>query len=179
MLGTKMFDTLKEHKVIGWDIDETLINGVNSNLFQSFVVNHPEHEHHLITFRNSKEDIESINDDLLSWDKVFGRHLFTSLQTVPLEIVQRYNALPKYFQNIHWEDNEAKVDRVLAAHKLEREYVENVVDAMLGWKARACLNVNATVLVDDIYSMQKPYCDKHNVAIIDSLARTKNSGDQS
>ena len=42
---------LDQHNVIGWDIDQTLINGPNSVFFCAYILAHPEKVHHLITFR--------------------------------------------------------------------------------------------------------------------------------
>lgn len=165
-----MFHILRDHMSIGWDIDETLINGPNSRKFQQFVVNNPQISHNLVTFRNDKEDIDNIANDLMSMDIGFHIGLFDELRTVPLSIVEKYNEVHAHFKTKK-EYTSKKAIRILEYHKTTQEEVEKIIKDMHEWKSLACLEIGSTILVDDIYDDQKDHCDRNGIIILDSLAK--------
>lgn len=43
---------LDQHQVIAWDVDGTLVNGINSDAFRKYIIATPHKQHHIVTFRD-------------------------------------------------------------------------------------------------------------------------------
>lgn len=155
---------LDQHKIIGIDIDETLIDGKRSNMLQDWVrANHQDYELHLITFRYGK-DFDLIQEDLLRCN--VDHNWFKGVHGIPSEIM-----LP-YMQNLQRltgsRNNPKKYQRTLKFFGLDANEVENTRRAVEHWKAKKCSELGATLLIDDLETIVAPGCELYGVTFLNS-----------
>jgi len=132
---------LEVHRSIAWDLDGTLINGVNSRLFIDYINAHPHKEHHVITFRTPDSDKEFWLDELASLG--VERSLIRSVQCVPNELYIAYATRGGF-----------------GGKAMYNEFFL--------FKGRAAKEIGATVLVDDMPSLVLPGCKAYGIAFIDA-----------
>lgn len=163
---------LKGHKSVGWDMDETLVNGPMSTRWREFVLENPEVAHWVVTFR-SKEDAESLWDELEAQHLYpLSRDLFEGLMFMPDRVRVPYEALPNKLKEADVSvEPDAKTKRALELYKYEWDDVKNRHLALQRWKAEACNEVGATVLVDDLEHLVKEGCEFHGVEFVNSTGK--------
>lgn len=161
---------LNKHQIIGWDLDETLINGVNSIAWRKFVHDNPTKHHWIITFRNleqSKSAWEELSSEFLY---PLNQEHFQGLLFLPDKNRIPYDTLPWTLRKADvTKDPTPKDQRSLEIHKLSWEDVRYRQNLSKHWKAQACNSVNATVLVDDLQDVVEEGCLLHGVKFVYSL----------
>lgn len=92
-------------------MDDTLINGPNSELFQQFVRDNPDIEHHIVTFRN-KDWADKIYHEL---ERVgLKQHHFKSLTHIPDYIYHAFYSTkdePYYVEIREWKGYIASINQ--------------------------------------------------------------------
>lgn len=159
------------HDNIGWDVDETLINGRNSVFWRAYVASHPEKVHHIITFR-CKRDAECVYSELekeyvypLSSDK------FVDLHYLPKYISDSFDKLHPHLIDFNHRKclPTNKVERILKREGLTLEELIDIKESLYNWKANKCKELGLTALVDDLEKVVKQGCEVNGVTFINSI----------
>ncbi len=132
-----MIDKLLDHQKIGIDLDGTLIEHPHSRRLQKFIIDHPDKEFHIVTFRSHGMQHNIARDLRIS----------TTLTQVPLGL--------NHFAGVHnipdtLYENMVRFDR----H-----------DPYYCWKADKCKELGCTVIVDDVAAIG-PYCEAIDILYI-------------
>jgi hypothetical protein len=149
-----MHPILDQHSVIAWDMDNTLIDGPNSEFFLEYIAAHPEKRHHVITFRNRWE----AND---VWGQLRGAGLDTNL-------IRSVESCPEPIHDCYMirrrADNRETRARYLEMDDLTRDQFNAYADAFVFWKGERAAVLKCTILVDDMPAWVLPGCYEHGVA---------------
>lgn len=132
-----MFETLRDYRVIAWDMDDTLIGHPNSEAFWRFIRENPYNQtHHIVTMRSHGME-QRIFSDLEMFGSDLERHHFGEIVNIP-------NSLFEEFQR------SSDID---PAHPF------------FTFKGRACARLDAEVLIDDMEAkgISKRGCDEHGI----------------
>lgn len=165
--NTELISILNKHDILAWDLDETLINGKNSDFFQRYVLFHPEKEHNIVTYRTGK-DLDLIFDDLGSHFKGYNSEIFSNIYSVPEQMDRDYYNLSIKARQLC--DKEFVPDQTFyRKFKIDREEVKEVCNAYKEWKPKTCSEIGASILIDDLYKHLKNACELYNVQLIDAL----------
>lgn len=156
---------LTKHKVIGIDIDKTLIQGPKSLLLQRFILaNLDKKQFHLITFRTGKlaseipQDIKTFSSNRLSQND------FKSLHAIPFDLYFGYmfhkilNPATNKIEDIH-----TRLQRISKQFKIPTLDIISLIDDALEWKGKTCYEIGCTAIVDDKYDEVKPGADAYGV----------------
>lgn len=147
----RAFDQLTKHKIIGWDLDQTLIESNASPLLHDFIVQHPEIQHIIVTFR-SGEYRHTVWNDIANNTAIINKNHFKSL-CYPSEMLHE-----TYFSHKRLRESGFLNTSLTTA---EIEYCE--------WKGYVCSQYGATALVDDLTHLVQPGCQKYNVQLFHPL----------
>lgn len=159
------------HDNIGWDVDETLINGKYSVFWRAYVRSNPEKNHHIITFRG-KKDAEEVYKEL---EKEFLYPLnesdFVDLHYIPQDICTAFDKLHPHLIEFNHRKlyPTKKVERILKRDGLTLEDVIDIKESLYNWKANKCKELGLTVLIDDLEKIVKQGCEINNIKFINSL----------
>ena len=166
---------LKQHDIIGWDIDRTLIAGPNSELFREYVKRHPEKQHHLITFRSSQHDLDNMKYDLCFSD--FSIDLFSGIHCVPADVGRSmYSYDPVHLSlACHPDISDETFFRNTSMRNNRQEMVRNLI-AFNNFKPLKCREIGSGVLIDDMVRTLKDPCERHGVTLIDSCGDFSDHG---
>ncbi len=131
---------LKHHNIIAWDFDGTLVGIEGGYLLRQFIAKNQHKEHHIITMRShgQERDIQVILEA-----NGLCTSSFKSIINLPDDIYECY------------------YDTMEAGEPVDRhEY--NI------WKAKKCLEINATILIDDMEGdeVSRYGCDINNIEIV-------------
>ena len=166
-----MSEKLKKHKSIGWDVDKTLINGLWSKHWRSYVTaNKDNHDHWIVTFRDDV-DAATVFDELEEqYHYPLKREWFKGIVNLPRDISDAYDTLPpSIVTNDFSKPPTNKFNRILKNEGLTFEDAHLLVNSLHHWKARVCVELGCTVLVDDLESIVAEGCEKYNVEFIHSI----------
>lgn len=123
-------EILDQYQKLGIDFDGTLVGHPRSHILQQYIVDHPEKEFHIVTFRCGQME-QNLRWDLQDSVELTGSGLrldhFKSIECCPKLIFERRETL---------DDG--------------REFY--------GWKGRRCAEIGCTILVDDMHAHVGPYC---------------------
>lgn len=156
---------LDNHKIIGLDMDKTLIEGPCSYPLRQWVKeNFLQKEIWIITFRTGPY-VAQVWNDLAPFQ--LSREQFAGMKALPPKIYTEYNEVKKAFR--YKDTNPGKFQRFLAANKWTEEEAIRKHDALLHWKGEACASVGATVLVDDLPELVLPGCNTNGVTFVHSF----------
>jgi hypothetical protein len=98
---------LDSHHKIAWDMDETLVNGPNSEFFRQYIAAHPEKEHYIVTFRTGDAWIADIPFELA--DEGLNPDLIKAVSSVPMKIwIERHLSRVHMAVCNDWKGFEAK-----------------------------------------------------------------------
>jgi hypothetical protein len=152
---------LFQHKNIGVDVDDTLIDGnYNKHQLQRFIMDYYlEKNFYLITFRigyyvdNVWADIAYDNDQLT-------QDMFKGVWGVPEELSNGARKYVYHLKNKHrwvrYDDEEmANVERLAGLYQEYRE-----------WKGKKCHELGCTILIDDMTNDVIDGCKKYGVKLI-------------
>lgn len=164
---------LSQHQTIGWDVDATLIRGKNSHLFQQYVVDHPDKNHHIVTFRTGSL-LRRLEIDL-SVNKImpgFNIGLFTGVHGISEAHFEK--GFSKTQCVINYNDNYENVllippARFQALYKISQEQYAKDHRECFSFKPHTCKAKGMTILVDDMVADQRKYCIENNVLLLDSI----------
>lgn len=166
-----MSEKLKKHKAIGWDVDKTLINGLWSKHWRAYVTaNVDNHDHWIVTFRDDV-DTATVFDELEEqYHYPLKKEWFKGIVNLPRDIASVYDALPASIVTFDFtKPATAKFNRILEHEGLTFEEAKLLVNSLHHWKAKACVELGCTVLVDDLESIVADGCDLYNVEFINSI----------
>lgn len=149
------------HDTIGWDMDQTLIKGPNSEFFRDYIVAHPEKTHRIITFRN-KSWADTAYDELESYGLVGARSLISSIENCP-ETWHDY-----YMINTHPHYSWEKID-MLKRGLVTQDVLDECVHNFLRFKGARCKEVGCTVLVDDLPQWVMPGVNENGITFVHAL----------
>lgn len=138
-----MFQELDRYDKIGLDFDETLIGNKMSQQLVDYVLNNPQKEYHIITFR-TKSWVDEIPHILLKHYGIdfFKQDIIKSIQSIPENLYYQYLTAKNLYER---------------NHPYFKEYYE--------WKADICKEMKIGVLVDDNINI-KEYLDKNGIFFI-------------
>jgi hypothetical protein len=138
---------LDAHKKIGWDMDQTLIQGRNSERFRAYIAANPHKRHHVITFRDREwADLIPIELGTLGLDPA----LIASVENCPAPLHDMFM--------LH-RSGELEMPKHVA---------EKAISAFLRWKGRRASELGCTVLVDDMADWVVQGCQAHGVEFVDA-----------
>lgn len=160
-----LIEELNNHRIIGLDMDETLIEGPRSFILQQWVKeNCVNKELWVITFRTGPY-VAQVWPELARFG--IQREAFAGMKALPPKIYTDYHLVKKGF--VYKDTNPAKFERFLQANNLTLRQAEEKFNALTHWKGEACASVGATVLVDDLPNMVLPGCQANGVKFIHSF----------
>lgn len=135
---------LHKHEKIAWDMDGTLVDGLNSAFFRKYVTANKEKKHYIITFRDKK------------WaDRIPSELAKSGLDTKNFVSI---HPCPSYLWLAY-----ATRDRTPVGHpslQLAHDY--------LHWKGRTAKKLGCTVLIDDMVDQVIKGCIFHEVEFYDA-----------
>lgn len=139
-----MEELLAPHQKCGWDFDGTLYDHPAAAEMHAYIMNHPEKQHYIVTFRSHGWG-EQVFDDLASRHLEFpGPEHFDGVITCPDEIFERF-----------WDAHQRQ--------KLGLPIDMTDVQPYVEWKAKICKKHGITVLIDDNPLHVQPGCDRYGV----------------
>jgi hypothetical protein len=144
-----MFESLKRFKSIGWDFDGTLIDHPKSPLMHDYILEHPEQEHIIITFRTH------------GWQNAVFREMAQKYRRPPTSdhFSGVYNISDRAWERWTETQNERRAgQREGPATPWELYYVN--------WKGLVCKLKSIPVLIDDKPSDTVPGCEKYGIAFV-------------
>lgn len=139
---------LDEHRHLAWDMDSTLVDGPNSDFFRSYIDQHREKQHHIITFR------------FQSWADLIPSEL--SAAGLDPDLISGIHACPPHLYDLH---NEGLLTPTDATREASH--------AFLRWKGRVARRLGCTVLIDDLENWVIDGCKEEGVDFLHSLDGTK------
>jgi hypothetical protein len=142
---------LKKYNRIGWDIDKTLIENPNSVLLQTFILENPQIEHYIITYRSHGYEKMALRD--IGSYNILSKNNFSGMYSIPYELWSAFNECKFLRKN-----NEL-------TGPLEPEEIE-----YHAWKPKTCHEEGIPLLVDDRYEDLKGPCQEYNVDLIDPFS---------
>lgn len=129
-IGIMHIEILDQHQKLGIDFDGTLVGHPRSHILQKYIVDHPEKDFHIITFRCGQMERN------LRWDLQDSVELTGS--GLRLDHFKTIECCPKLI--------------------FERREVFDDGREFYGWKAKRCAELGLTILVDDMHGHISPYC---------------------
>ncbi len=157
------YDRIKEildpHNHIGWDADETIINGLNSELFARYILENPNKTHTIITFRHqdwANDLVSEINDyDLYE-------HHFTAIHPCP-NIYYQCNYIVSSSHRKNWPSYGFR------AGCKSIEEIEANSEYYLHFKGRKAKEIGATILVDDKPDKVMKGCAENKIHYLNAI----------
>lgn len=129
-----MFEKLEKYQHIAWDFDGVLDDDARSFYFHRYILEHPEQQHSLVTFRyrDDRFMMESLLDDYKSGLMLFH---FSNERYLPVLRVNTHRDLL----------TEAQINE-------RRE-----------WKGRQCQEIGAEILIDDMKELVERGCKLYSI----------------
>jgi hypothetical protein len=135
------------HQKIGWDMDGTLIQGPNADLFRAYIVAHPEKRHHVITFRDRE------------WAKVIHHEL--ALVGLDPALIASVENCPEPLHDMFMLSREP-------GNVVPKVVADRAVHGFLRWKGRRAGELGCTILVDDMTEWVVLGCQENGVTFLDA-----------
>jgi len=163
----KVKQHLDNHAVIGWDFDLTLHQGPHSTLFRQYIIDNPEKEHHIITFRDNHTvaDIPYYLSQYGYADGVFKT-------TTNLENSNWYMA----YINVEFEldvtvlePGETRLTYATELAKVTNDDLWQQAADLMGWKAKVAKKMGCTILVDDLVEMVADGCKQQGIKLLNAI----------
>lgn len=162
---------LSKHKIIGLDLDQTIINGFTSHKLQKFILDtYHKKEFHIITFRTKNfphvwPDVSKHSNNLLNKDMFKEAH---GPLTRDMENHDLLSFLAQYHKEYDIKKLERKVKKDLYNRNLNFNEVVKSYETILEFKGKKAKELGCTVLVDDLDHMVLPGCQAHSIEFIHS-----------
>lgn len=149
---------LDRHNKIAWDADETLINGPHSELFCRYVTEHPETEHHIVTFRHG-----SWAQKVLLEIEAYGlnKDQFAGLHHLPHDGF--------YWCNDAVENKSDQLEYYSEQWGWTVEQIKDNSNYFVIFKGLKAAEIGATILIDDKPHWVLKGCDENKIAFLDSI----------
>lgn len=151
------YSILDQHRAIGWDFDNTLIDHPSSPEIHRYIRAHPEKRHLIVTFRSFGWQ-DRVWSSLAAYPGAPGRECFAGL--VNMDDARFVPAVPE--EGAHVEHARAHD----AIRLIEGKLLITDVDSYLEWKGLMCRELGLTILVDDKPEHVLAGCAKHGIAHI-------------
>jgi hypothetical protein len=142
-LGIVMFEKLKDHSIVAWDVDGVLLNHTLSLDMHNFISANPYNQtHHIVTFRSHGSELRIFADiGTLHKNTVLKENNFASVSSIPKAL---YESQFRY------------VGQLLLPNP-------GGVEKFQSWKGEIAKSLGATVLIDDETANVLPGCHKHGI----------------
>ena len=156
--SVKMHPVLDKHSIIAWDMDNTLINGPNSDYFRDYILRHPEKSHHIITFRNK------------TWaDMIWGE-----LGRIGFDARTHISAIHNCPEDIHDSfmvtgSGNIAILNFMHSRRMEMQDFERNITAFPLWKGFKCKQIGASIIIDDMPDFVIPGCSKYDIEFVNAL----------
>ena len=149
------------HDNIGWDMDQTLIKGPNSEFFRDYIMAHPEKTHRIITFRDRSWASRAYGE-LEGYGLIGARTLISSIENCPENWHDFYMiaTMPHYA---------VERKQYLDSGRVTQEFLDDCVHNFLRFKGSRCKEVGCTVLVDDLPNWVMPGVNENDIAFVHAL----------
>lgn len=152
---------LDTHKIVGVDIDDTLIgNGFASRQLQNYILkNYRQKKFYLITFRTG-EWVDAVWQHIAYENDQLDERIFRGLFGIPEEIragFQKYIYTAKRMQITRLNDPEDE-EKLLEYEVYKNQYLE--------WKGKKAHELGCTILIDDMTDHVRQGCIKYNVKLV-------------
>lgn len=144
-----MIDKLERFAAIGWDFDGTLIDHPNAPLMHTFINEHPEKQHVIITFRTHGMERTMFHEMAAKYPNAPEKHQFDAV----FNISDRAWAA---FTNAQDQRSMGRLDGRLTPWEM---YYVN-------WKGLVCSLRHLPVLVDDKAEDVLPGCKKFGIVFV-------------
>lgn len=152
---------LDTHKIIGVDIDDTLIgNELASTRIQEYILNNYHQKNfYLITFR-TRELMDSIWQDIAYENAQLNEKIFRGVFGVPVDI------------RIGYQHYRSTVNRIATNTVNDPEDEEKLLkftpykDQFLEWKGKKAHELGCTILIDDRTERVRQGCTKYNIKLV-------------
>lgn len=163
---------LDKHDIIFWDFDETLVNGVNSELYQNYIKDNSHKTHYIITFRTKYQSLPIY--DILNMDKVIGKENINGLFSAPESIYMSKMMLPELFQQLDHKKKNLKneISDNLIRYNISWEEFYEAYDIICRWKPTICSKYGKTILVDDLDYMVEDDCNRLGIEYLNSSKKS-------
>lgn len=138
-----MFDKLRDHRVLAWDFDDTLVNHPKSPAFWYFIINNPyDQVHHIVTMRSHG----------------MQHTIFPELEKAGSDLTREHFEHLVYLDDSIWESYDTK-----GKFKLLTED-----EPYFHFKGEVCKRLGVDVLIDDMEGsgVSARGCDKHGIPYI-------------
>lgn len=144
-------------------MDQTLIDGPNSEFYRAYIASTPNKQHHILTFRSHSwaNDIwEELNRCGLN-----SQRLIKSVSNCP-DIMH-----DSFMVDQHNREHGRELDTLLwimQSGLTDDQFMKYVEDFPF-WKGKMCHEIGATILVDDKPELVIHGCEKYKIAFLDAL----------
>lgn len=148
---------LGSHDIIAWDFDGTLVDGPLSHMWRTYLLENPQQQHHIVTFRTgpSRAGLPGTwAEDCYHELAELGvrRSKIHAVHSIPQEIFTHYGVA-----RLYCETSQALVPEV-----------QQNAEKLMEWKGKCAASFGATILVDDMEEMVRLGCDRYGVAFLHS-----------
>lgn len=160
---------LDQHDAIAWDMDDTLIGGINSDLFRAYIAQTPHKRHHVVTFRN-KIRASTVWAELNACG-LNTKKLIRSVESCP-EVFAASHALLHYKAGAE----ERRVLNNLTPDVPREEWLDFLKEnamRFIEWKAERANTLGCTIIIDDLDHLVLPGCQKYDVAFFHAFTPHK------
>jgi hypothetical protein len=141
-----VFAVLRQHRCIGWDLDNTLLGHRASDKLHDFIRASPDIRHLLITFRTAQGTIWT---DLASQQRAVSADSFSVVETMD-------PVLATNFMRLQRQRAQGLYAGPMAFCELEYR----------SWKGRVCARHGASLLIDDMTDYVSLGCERHAISLL-------------
>lgn len=148
---------LDDHEAIAWDMDGTLVEGPNAEMFRDYIRANPHKRHHVITFRNKNWAMDVWGE--LTGHGLDAANLIRSVESCP-QMVHDCYMLEKRFGGADERRRYYNGPEITRA-----EWYEHV-ERFPKWKAERAQQIGCTILVDDMPQWVVAGCKEYAVTFL-------------
>ena len=130
-----MFEILQKYQHIAWDLDGVLLDDIRSFHFHTYILEHPEQTHSVVTFRY-REDRSLVDNMFDEYRSGLSLFRFENERYLPVPKINKHRAL------------------------LSQEEI----DEQREWKGLQCREIGAEVLIDDMAELVERGCKRYGIA---------------
>ena len=147
----KLSTELYKYNNIGIDLDETLINTDKAFFIAKYIINNPDKNYYIVTFRShGLEEKNRVFNSLMTYLRVDMRKYFINIISIP------------------YEDYENKHIANVQKGVISKEKYDSLLYNYLHFKGKRCKELGIEVLIDDDIKGVILGCTKYNIPLINT-----------